>query len=153
MAKLYGNYSALVGYWSHIAIANITGTPGFKMYIYNPATAVTLSALTVWNFFTDVNRDDIVVANSRTTSFFGITTAHAYTVLNGFEVTLLTGTTVKLIKMRNPVANDGALTSAYGDTSAEWSNVSATEKTRIGYKLNSADGDFFMTIEQFIAAF
>ena len=35
-AKLYGNYSALVGYWSQIAIANLIGTPGFKIYIYNP---------------------------------------------------------------------------------------------------------------------
>ena len=32
-AKLYGNYSALVGYWSQIAIANLIGTPGFKIYI------------------------------------------------------------------------------------------------------------------------
>jgi arginine/ornithine N-succinyltransferase beta subunit len=49
--------------------------------------------------------------------------------------------------MRNPYATDNGLTSLYSDNEASWNNISLAEKARIGYILNAADGDFFMTKE------
>jgi hypothetical protein len=119
-AKLYGNYSALVGYWSQIAIANIIGTPGFKVYIFNSATGATLSSATIWTYVNDASVDDVMVANTRSTSVFGMTASHAYTIVNNYEVKLLNGATVRLIRLRNPYATDGSQTTAYGDCDAEW---------------------------------
>jgi hypothetical protein len=61
-----------------------------------------------------------MVANTRSTSVFGMTASHAYTIVNNYEVKLLNGATVRLIRLRNPYATDGSQTTAYGDCDAEW---------------------------------
>ena len=119
-AKLYGNYSALVGYWSQIAIANLIGTPGFKIYIYNPATLVTQSEAAIWSYVDSASVDDVMVANSRSPAVLGLVGSHAYTIVNNYEVTLNDGSKVKLIRLRNPYGSDGSQTTKYGDCDVEW---------------------------------
>lgn len=88
-----------------------------------------------------------MVGNTKTGTSFGLVSNHAYSIINSYTVRLNNGSTVDLIKMRNPYATDNGLTSLYSDNEASWNNISLAEKARIGYILNAADGDFFMTKE------
>lgn len=66
------------------------------------------------------------MATSASTSYYGLATSHAYTVLDVYTVTLTNGTSVQLVKLRNPWGTDGAsgLSFTYRDTdTTSWSAV------------------------------
>lgn len=149
-AKMYGNYSALIGGAPERAVQAIIGTPGKQF---------TFSAMTTAQIYTviqDAAFEDVIVAISATTAYYGLTAVHAYTVLEVYTVLLTTGTSVQLVKLRDPWGIDGGstLSYTYRDTdTTSWNAVSASEKTRIGYSNNINDGIFFMTMDQFKIAY
>ncbi len=55
--------------------------------------------------------------------------------------------------MRDPWGSDSGFKGEYRDGDILWNDVSAAEKTRIGYAINAMDGTFFMTVVQFKEAF
>lgn len=61
-----------------------------------------------------------MVANSRSPAVLDLVAAHAYTIVNNYEVTLNNGSKVKLIRLRNPYGSDGFQTTTYGDCDVEW---------------------------------
>lgn len=98
---------------------------------------------------------DIVTASSATTSYFGITAGHAFTIIDVFTVTPVGGVATQLIKIRDPWALDPTnSTFKYRDSDwASWNAVSDADKARIGWVMNSQDGIFFMRLDEFKTAF
>lgn len=114
--------------------------------------STTTTAAQTFAFVNTAGETDIMVANSKTGAPYALVSNHAYSIINSYTVRLNNGSTVDLIKLRNPYATDSG-TNLYSDGEASWNNVSIAEKARIGYSLNTIDGDFFMNKEQFNISF
>ena len=146
-AKLQGNYSSLVAGSPERAVQALIGTPGSNLNI----RAMTTTA--IYDTISKIQIEDVMIAISWSTSFYGITATHAYTLIENYTVQKISGGTVQLIKLRDPWGSDSGFKGEYRDGDILWSDVSAAEKTRIGYTINAMDGTFFMTVVQFKEAF
>ncbi|KAK2152241.1 hypothetical protein LSH36_334g03002 [Paralvinella palmiformis] len=68
------------------------------------------------------------------------------------QILLLNGTTVTLVRLRNPWGNNKEWKLAWSDRSEEWSLVSPEERQRMKF-IRSEDGEFWMSFEDFVACF
>ena len=103
------------------------------------------TSITVRTFINASTVDDIVVVNTlSTTNPYKLVSSHEYTVLNNYTVTLTTGTTVNLIKMRNPYGNDAGQVHAYADISTYCIYFPFAEQLKMSYKTNTSVGACIM---------
>ncbi|KAJ7342232.1 hypothetical protein JRQ81_009775, partial [Phrynocephalus forsythii] len=151
-AKLNGSYEALKGGSTIEAMEDFTGGVG-EMYEVKKAPE---------NFYEilgkALKRDSMVgcsidvssAAETEARTPYGLIKGHAYSVTSIDEVNYQ-GRKVKLIRVRNPwgqVEWNGA----WSDNSAEWQNVSPSEKKRL-YQIALDDGEFWMKFEDFQSHF
>ena len=149
-AKVMGNYAQLIGGWASRGIDALTGYPSKTI------TNTSITATDLWNMLDESdNRNDIMSCSSHfdasgdvKTNADGIAYSHAYTLLGTETISLTDGTTENLLKIRNPWKSEGYI-GAWSDSDVKWNNVSATEKTRVGYDNNANDGIFFMSVASF----
>ena len=162
-AKLMGNYAQLIGGFTDRGVNALTGFPSYNIQIESETDESLWAKLTAHD-----SDSDIMTASSNYNSAGhsskddnGIAFSHAYTLLGAYEVDLqtpvtnadgTTSSTQKLIKMRNPWSREGYV-SSWSDDDAKWSNVSASEQTRIGKSSSLYDGVFFMDIAKFRESF
>jgi hypothetical protein len=79
-AKMYGNYSAVVAGSPERAVQNLLGTPGF-LYVNSKLTTSQL-----WKAIDDAKFQDVMVALTGSTSYYGLQTNHAFTLVDNFAV-------------------------------------------------------------------
>lgn len=70
---------------------------------------------------------------------FGLVTGHAYSILSGITINQADGTTVNLLKIRNPWGT-GEWTGPWGDSSSLWT---AAAKQQLGQDLSFKDDGSF----------
>ena len=82
----------------------------------------------------------------------GLIRGHAYSITKVCKAKIDTGFRKKeypLVRIRNPWGNEAEWNGAWSDGSEEWNFVPAEEKTAQGIVFED-DGEFFMSIEDFI---
>lgn len=99
-AKLYGNYSSLIGGAPERAVQALIGTPGSRTNV----RAMTEDDM--WNLIESSKTEDVMIAISYVSSYFGLTANHAYTLVDSFMVRKISGGEVRLLKLRDPWAVD-----------------------------------------------
>jgi hypothetical protein len=87
-AKLQGNYSSLVAGSPERAVQALIGTPGSNLNI----RAMTTTA--IYDTISKIQIEDVMIAISWSTSFYGITATHAYTLIENYTVQKISGGTV-----------------------------------------------------------
>lgn len=84
----------------------------------------------------------------------GLITGHAYSITGLTKVNLLNLgiPEAKLIRLRNPHGNSAEWKGAWSDRSDEWNLLSNEERKRLDLVFDD-DGEFWMTMEDFVANF
>ncbi|KAL7064439.1 hypothetical protein AAHC03_05663 [Spirometra sp. Aus1] len=81
----------------------------------------------------------------------GLIAGHAYSV-TGLAPVKFSGQDVWLVRVRNPWGNNYEWKGAWADNSKEWKSVSEADKRRLNVTF-SADGEFWMSLEDFLKCF
>eukprot|EP00928_Gymnodinium_smaydae_P026843 TRINITY_DN20952_c0_g2_i1.p1 TRINITY_DN20952_c0_g2~~TRINITY_DN20952_c0_g2_i1.p1 ORF type:complete len:503 (+),score=97.59 TRINITY_DN20952_c0_g2_i1:100-1608(+) len=152
-AKLYGSYQALSGGQVSKALVALTGGSGACMNLQSPFC----SANSVFNVVKSAKKDaedGTRFIGAGTKGYMqeafanGIVTGHAYTVQDACEAA---GT--RLIKLRNPW-NQHEWKGDWSDGSNKWQSDAGRElKKAIGGTSGGDDGEFWMSLEDFMQRF
>lgn len=113
-------------------------------------STLTTAAANVWTLVTDsVNAGYLIAAGTSTTTVDGFVVDHAYTILN---YTTLTNSTAsyQLIKVRNPWGVDEDYGWWNDDDAGSWST---SFKNTAGFVNNTADGDSWVSVTDFVQIF
>ena len=172
-AKLHGCYKALIGGYSHNALADMTGfspklmvlKPGFTGYSEN------LNKEEVWSMLmrykswdclmgTSIQSDPKANLKVEAEAGLGLHMGHAYSFLglDTIQDEKRPGGVVRLVKLRNPWGR-GEWEGAYGDRSEERERDEINkelEKFRTAHEdieVNFMDGTFFMPFDDWIERF
>ncbi|CAJ0587563.1 unnamed protein product, partial [Mesorhabditis spiculigera] len=81
----------------------------------------------------------------------GLIMGHAYSI-TAIQTLPSTQGDISLLRLRNPWGNNKEWTGAWSDKSSQWSTVDEVEKAKLQVAFN-ADGEFWMSIEDFIVNF
>lgn len=152
-AKLYGSYGALEGGHPVEAMEDFTGgvCEWFELKDKAPSDLVSIleKALVRSSLLSCSIESPDGMENELPN---GLIEGHAYTINLIKTITLTLGDKVTLIRMRNPWGNSKEWKLAWSDRSPEWSLVSSSDKKKLEFR-RSADGEFWMSLEDFINCF
>jgi len=157
-AKLCGSYEALSGGLMSESFEDFTGGMAFKVELRSKAPADLFSkmimafdkgALLGCSIDSGASTRENMQAN-------GLIIGHAYSITYVTYVEIAhKKDKVALVRIRNPWGDEHEWNRAWSDKSTEWSQVSETEKKRLGFITGkkSEDGEFWMSYEDFVREF
>lgn len=151
-AKAAGNYDQIASGNFGPAIRFLTGVPYKRWSTDADAASVIFNTLKSG----DQNQFPMACATSggsnSQTNTLGLVLGHQYSVIGVYTVTKTDGSTMDLIKCRNPWGKT-TYVGPWHNTDPNWSSVSSAEQTRIGQSSIVGTGQFFMTPSDFKAGF
>jgi hypothetical protein len=124
-AKVSGNFEVIEGGWMSEALAFLSGAPS-KTYSIG-----SMSMTTVWSTISDADtKKHIITAGTASDpsghsaiNQYGLAKNHAYTVIGVNTLTLSDGSTLQMMKMRNPWGEDGQYNGTFNDLSSIWNTA------------------------------
>lgn len=153
-AKATGNYEMSISGWPTEAIRFLTGAPSYSYYVSSYTSNI---ATTFWGFITAGAASNYILTASTPASTTGATfntvglvNGHAYTVETYVTLTCTNGTTIQLVKLRNPWGSDANYIGSWSDYDTTWNTAGQTYATQASWVNNTADGVFFININDFI---
>nr|VZI33441.1 unnamed protein product [Spirometra erinaceieuropaei] len=150
-AKLNGSYANLSGGTQGEAMEDMTG---------GLSESIDLTKITVDMIRKDIAKNEkrcCLMGCSITSKEIeaklnnGLIAGHAYSV-TGLAPVKVSGQDVWLVRVRNPWGNNYEWKGAWADNSKEWKSVSEADKRRLNVTF-SADGEFWMSLEDFLKCF
>ena len=173
-AKLHGCYKALIGGFSHNALADMTGfcprlvvlKPGFTGFSeqYSPDEVwELLCRYKAWNCLMGTSIQSNPKDNTKVEADagMGLHMGHAYSLLDLNEIHPLNGEKKRLVKLRNPWGK-GEWEGAYGDRSEERERDEITSEIMTKFAIPEShelisvdfnDGTFFIPFDEWLRRF
>ncbi|XP_064097877.1 calpain-A-like isoform X1 [Macrobrachium nipponense] len=154
-AKLHGSYEAMEGGQSMDAMVDLTGGLAERYDMEDTEDKNQLYKLLLKSsqngaFITSSRKGDWKMATKA--DEHGLVEGHAYTVSGVARVRHETLGTVKLLRVRNPWANEAEWNGDWGDSDEKWDGISDEQKTKLGFHL-TVDGEFWMCFDDFCGQF
>ena len=150
-AKLYGNYAkALCGGWGSEALEDLTGGISEEISLESWENQLEIFKK-LWQAYQKKCLMTASVKKGQGTKRYGLPDGHAYSV-NKVVQFKLNGKMVRLLRVRNPWGTSKEWTGDWSDNSPKWQNVSREIKDQLDFH-RRADGEFFISLEDFIKMF
>ncbi|KAK6998453.1 calpain-9 [Biomphalaria glabrata] len=152
-AKLYGSYESLKGGQLMDALTDLTG--GLTEHYDVKGALPNLPTNIVNILYKSLDRLSIIACSiegkTETLLPSGLMTAHTYCVTDLRRI--LSGQQpVTLIRLRNPIGEEGNWKGKWSERSQEWQQISPENRAQLGLILRD-DGEFWMEFEDFLANF
>lgn len=139
---------------THLLVQNVKNKGWFFDWICKTQYTTVLCAI---NTKSSQNTRKVEGQKSEVKEAHGLYAGHAYSLLQAEKVRLINGSTVNLVRIRNPWGKC-EWNREWSDHSAEWNDVSPAEKKRISFEPEhvsdkKGDGVFWMTFKDWTEEF